>query len=46
VTPGYVVESKVFQKAIADISNGANVQDTLDAAADEIDADIKKNSGY
>ncbi len=46
VTPGYVVESKVFEKAVADISNGADVQQTLDAAADEINADIKKNSGY
>ena len=46
VTPGYVVQSKVFEKAIADISNGADVQQTLDAAADEIDADIKKNNGY
>jgi len=46
VTPGYVVESKVFEKAVADIANGADVQQTLDAAADEIDADIKKNDGY
>ena len=46
VTPGYVVESKVFEKALADIANGADVQDTLDAAADEIDADIEKNAGY
>ena len=46
VTPGYVVESKVFEKAVADIADGADVQQTLDAAADEIDADIKKNNGY
>ena len=46
VTPGYVVESKVFTKALADIANGAKVADTLDAAVDEIDADIKKNDGY
>jgi multiple sugar transport system substrate-binding protein len=46
VTPGYVVESKVFTKALADIANGADVADTLDAAVDEIDADIEKNSGY
>ena len=46
VTPGYVVAAKVFEKALADISNGADVADTLDAAADEIDADIEKNSGY
>ncbi|WP_163264193.1 ABC transporter substrate-binding protein [Chelativorans alearense] len=46
VTPGYVVQSKVFTKALADIANGADVGDTLDAAVDEIDADIKRNQGY
>lgn len=45
-TPGYVVEAKVFEKALADISNGANVVDTLDAATDEINADIEKNKNY
>ena len=46
VTPGYVVESKVFTKALMDIAQGANVTDTLDSAVDDIDADIKKNNGY
>ena len=46
VTPGYVVQSKVFTKAMADIANGADVADTLDAAVDEIDADIAANQGY
>ena len=46
VTPGYVVMAKVFEKALADIANGADVADTLDAAVDEIDADIEANSGY
>jgi len=46
VTPGYVVQAKVFEKAAADIANGADVADTLDAAVDEIDADIEKNGGY
>ena len=46
VTPGYVVESKVFEKAMADIANGADVAATLDAATDEINADIEKNGGY
>ncbi|MBU1175444.1 MAG: extracellular solute-binding protein [Alphaproteobacteria bacterium] len=46
VTPGYVVQAKVFTKALADIANGADVADTLDAAVDEIDADIQKNDGY
>lgn len=46
VTPGYVVAAKVFEKALADIANGADVADTLDAAVDEIDDDIEANSGY
>jgi multiple sugar transport system substrate-binding protein len=46
VTPGYVVAAKVFEKALADIANGADVAETLDAAVDEIDADIAANSGY
>lgn len=46
VTPGYVVSAKVFEKALADISNGADVADTLDAAVDEINADIENNGGY
>lgn len=46
VTPGYVVESKVFEKVAADIANGADVAATLDAAVDEINADIAKNNGY
>ena len=46
VTPGYLVESKVFEKAVTDIAHGANVTDTLDSAVDDIDADIKKNNGY
>ena len=46
VTPGYVVASAEFEKAMADISNGADVADTLDAAADAIDQDIENNKGY
>ncbi len=46
VTPGYVVESKIFQKAVADIADGADVATVLDSAVDEIDADIKNNRGY
>jgi multiple sugar transport system substrate-binding protein len=46
VTPGYVVAAKVFEKALSDIANGADVPDTLDAAVDEIDNDIEANSGY
>ncbi len=46
VTPGYPVAAKVFEKALSDIANGAEVAATLDAAADEINADIEKNNGY
>ena len=46
VSPGYVVAAKVFEKAMADIANGADVADTLDAAVDEINADIETNGGY
>ena len=46
VTPGYVVAAKVFEKALADIANGADVADMLDAAVDEIEADIERNDGY
>ena len=45
-TPGYVVMARVFEKALADIANGADVGETLDAAVDEIDADIEANGGY
>ncbi len=31
---------------MADIANGADVVDALDAAVDEIDADIEANDGY
>lgn len=46
VTPGYIVQAKVFEKALADIANGADVADTLDAAVDEINEDIQANAGY
>jgi multiple sugar transport system substrate-binding protein len=45
-TPAYVVAALEFEKAMADIANGSNVADTLDAAADAIDADIARNGGY
>ncbi len=46
VTPGYATLALIFEKALADIANGADVQDTLDAAVDEIDQDIEDNMGY
>ena len=46
VTPGYATMALVFEKALADIANGADVLDTLDAAVDEINSDIEDNGGY
>ena len=46
VTPGYATMALIFEKALADIANGADVQDTLDAAVDEIEQDIEDNGGY
>jgi multiple sugar transport system substrate-binding protein len=46
VYPGYAVAAKVFEKALSDIANGAEVEATLDAAADEITKDVEKNGGY
>ena len=45
-TPGYVVMALEFEKALADIANGADVIDALDAAVDVIEADIEANSAY
>lgn len=46
VTPGYVVQSRVFRKAVSDIADGADIATALDGAVDEIDADIENNQGY
>jgi multiple sugar transport system substrate-binding protein len=45
-TPAYLTIAKIFEKAAADIANGAEVQKTLDAATDQINADITANGGY
>jgi multiple sugar transport system substrate-binding protein len=45
-TPAYLSAALTFEKAIADITNGADVVTALDAAVDEIDADIEANGGY
>lgn len=45
-TPAYPVMSLIFKKALSDIADGADVQDTLDNAVDEIDANIEANNGY
>lgn len=45
-TPAYLSAALTFEKAMADIANGADVVTALDAAVDEIDADIEANDGY
>ncbi len=45
-TPAYLSAAKTFEKALADLANGADVQKTLDAATDEINKDIESNKGY
>jgi multiple sugar transport system substrate-binding protein len=45
-TPGYATMALIFRDALLDIANGADVQTTLDAAVDEIEADIEANNGY
>ena len=45
-TPAYTNIALTFINAMLDIANGADVQTTLDAAVDEIDADIAANDGY
>jgi len=45
-TPGYPKISSAFEKAMLDIRYGKSVDDALDAAADAIDDDIRRNVGY
>jgi multiple sugar transport system substrate-binding protein len=45
-TPAYLSAALTFEKALADIANGADVIDALDAAADEINADLEANDNY
>jgi multiple sugar transport system substrate-binding protein len=45
-TPGYPFLTSTFEKALRDIATGANVQTTLDNAADAIDRNIADNKGY
>ncbi|GAB5492644.1 MAG: extracellular solute-binding protein [Phototrophicaceae bacterium] len=45
-TPAYLNMALVFERALADIANGADVLDTLDAAVDDIEQDIADNAGY
>ena len=45
-TPGYPFLTSTFEKAMRDIAAGANVQTTLDNAADAIGRNIADNKGY
>lgn len=45
-TPGYPFLTSTYEKAMRDIVGGADVQRTLDNAADAIDRNIKDNKGY
>lgn len=45
-TPAYLSVSTIYEKAVADIINGANAKQALDAAADEIDANLADNDFY
>jgi len=45
-TPAYPVIAKEFEKAMADIRDGKDVQAALDAAVDAIDADLAANNFY
>lgn len=46
VTPGYPVVTAKFAEAVANISLGGDVQETLDAAAAAVDEDFARNNGY
>lgn len=45
-TPAYLAISTIYEKAVADIINGANAKQALDGAADEIDANLADNDFY
>jgi multiple sugar transport system substrate-binding protein len=45
-TPAYPTITSAFAEAVQNIVNGANVQEQLDDAVEEIDQDIEDNNGY
>lgn len=45
-TPAYPTITSAFQQAVQNIVNGADVQEQLDNAVEEIDQDIEDNNGY
>ncbi len=46
VTPAYKIITSAVEKSFRDILNGNDVQDSLDAAVDEIEADLDANNFY
>jgi len=45
-TPAYPTITSAFQQAVQNIVNGADVQEQLNNAVEEIDQDIEDNNGY
>ncbi|MFV0322161.1 MAG: extracellular solute-binding protein [Alphaproteobacteria bacterium] len=45
-TPAYKVITSAVEKAFRDIARGADVQDSLDTAVDEIESDLEDNNFY
>ncbi|MEY4423310.1 MAG: hypothetical protein RLZZ258_413 [Actinomycetota bacterium] len=45
-TPAYLAISTIYEKAIADIINGAKVKTALDSASDEIGRNLESNDFY
>jgi len=46
ITPAYPAITTAFQEAFDNIKDGADVQEELDQAVEEIDEDIEANDGY
>jgi multiple sugar transport system substrate-binding protein len=46
ITPAYPTITTAFQEAFDNIKDGADVQDELDTAVDEIDSDLEENNFY
>ena len=45
-TPAYPVITSSFEKAVNDILDGGDVQDSLDKAVEAIERNIEDNNGY
>lgn len=46
VSPSYVVIAKVFERALVEMAEGADVRQVLDEATQDINRDIQRNAGY